>query len=100
MKMVEICTMDYLPGYKITKNLGIVFGSKVMNKALETDDNTNIEQLLDITRQEATSIIVEHALRRHATAIVNVRLTTTNLGNNMIECQVSGMAVKAEEINE
>lgn len=37
-----------------------------MNKALETDDNTNIEQLLDITRQEATSIIVEHALRRHA----------------------------------
>ena len=97
MKMVEICTMDYLPGYKITKN---VFGSKVMNKALETDDNTNIEQLLDITRQEATSIIVEHALRRHATAIVNVRFTTTNLGNNMIECQVSGMAVKAEEINE
>ena len=86
MKMVEICT--------------IVFGSKVMNKALETDDNTNIEQLLDITRQEATSIIVEHALRRHATAIVNVRFTTTNLGNNMIECQVSGMAVKAEEINE
>ena len=40
--MIEICTMDYLPGYQITKNLGIVFGSKVMNKSLENDDNTNI----------------------------------------------------------
>lgn len=100
MDMIEICTMDYLPGYRITKNLGIVFGSKVMHKALESDDNTDIEQLLDITRQEATSLIVEHALRRHATAIINVCFTTTNLGNNMIECQVSGMAVKAEKIDE
>ncbi|MEI3326963.1 MAG: hypothetical protein V8R64_11185 [Thomasclavelia sp.] len=57
MKMVEICTMDYLPGYKITKNLGIVFGSKVMNKALETDDNTNIEQLVRIVEHAFTSIV-------------------------------------------
>lgn len=100
MNMIEICTMDYLPGYKITKNLGIVFGSKILNKSLESDDNTNIEQLLDITRQEALSMIIEHALRRHATAIIDVRFTTTNLGNNMIECQVSGMAIKAEKIDE
>lgn len=100
MNMVEMSTMDYIPGYKITKNLGIVFGSKIMNHALECDDNTNIEQLLDTTRQDAMSMLVEHASRRHATAIINVRFTTTNLGNNMIECQVSGMAVKAELINE
>lgn len=100
MNMIEMSTIDYLPGYRITKNLGIVFGSKIMNRALESDDNVNIAHLLDQTRQEAMAEILEHASRRHATAIINVRFTTTNLGNNMIECQVSGMAVKAEKIDE
>lgn len=100
MDMIEMSTMDYLPGYKITKNLGIVFGSKIMNRALESDDNVNIAQLLDHTRQDAMAETVAQASRRHATAIINVRFTTTNLGHNMIECQVSGMAVKAEKIDE
>ena len=46
------------------------------------------------------ALTVEQAMRRHASAIINVRFTTTNLGHNMIECQVSGMAVKAEKIDE
>ena len=75
MDMIEVSTIDYLPGYRITKSLGIVFSSKIMNQAIASD-NTNIEEMLDTARQEA------------------------NLGNNMIECQVSGMAVKAEKIDE
>ena len=70
-----------------------------MNQAIASD-NTNIEEMLDTARQEAMAETVAQASRRHASAIVNVRFTTTNLGNNMIECQVSGMAVKAEKIDE
>lgn len=100
MDMIEMSTMDYIPGYKITKNLGIVFGSKILNQALESDDNIDIEQLLDAKRQDAMALTVEQAMRRHASAIINVRFTTTNLGHNMIECQVSGIAVKAEKVDE
>ena len=91
--------IEYLPGYRITKSLGIVFSSKIMNQAIASD-NTNIEEMLDTARQEAMAETVAQASRRHASAIINVRFTTTNLGNNMIECQVSGMAVKAEKIDE
>ena len=99
MDMIEVSTIDYLPGYGITKSLGIVFSSKIMNQAIASD-NTNIEEMLDTARQEAMAETVAQASRRHASAIINVRFTTTNLGNNMIECQVSGMAVKAEKIDE
>lgn len=99
MNMIEMSTIDYLPGYRIVKNLGIVFSGKIMNQAL-ANDNSDIEEMLDTTRQEAMAETVAQATRRHATAIINVRFTTTNLGNNMIECQVSGMAVKAEKIDE
>lgn len=99
MDMIEVSTIDYLPGYQITKSLGIVFSSKIMNQAIASD-NTNIEEMLDTARQEAMAETVAQASRRHASAIINVRFTTTNLGNNMIECQVSGMAVKAEKIDE
>ena len=99
MDMIEVRTIDYLPGYRITKSLGIVFSSKIMNQAIASD-NTNIEEMLDTARQEAMAETVAQASRRHASAIINVRFTTTNLGNNMIECQVSGMAVKAEKIDE
>ena len=97
MDMIEVSTIDYLPGYRITKSL--VFSSKIMNQAIASD-NTNIEEMLDTARQEAMAETVAQASRRHASAIINVRFTTTNLGNNMIECQVSGMAVKAEKIDE
>lgn len=99
MDMIEVSTIDYLPGYRITKSLEIVFSSKIMNQAIASD-NTNIEEMLDTARQEAMAETVAQASRRHASAIINVRFTTTNLGNNMIECQVSGMAVKAEKIDE
>ena len=99
MDMIEVSTIDHLPGYRITKSLGIVFSSKIMNQAIASD-NTNIEEMLDTARQEAMAETVAQASRRHASAIINVRFTTTNLGNNMIECQVSGMAVKAEKIDE
>ena len=99
MDMIEVSTIYYLPGYRITKSLGIVFSSKIMNQAIASD-NTNIEEMLDTARQEAMAETVAQASRRHASAIINVRFTTTNLGNNMIECQVSGMAVKAEKIDE
>ena len=99
MDMIEVSKIDYLPGYRITKSLGIVFSSKIMNQAIASD-NTNIEEMLDTARQEAMAETVAQASRRHASAIINVRFTTTNLGNNMIECQVSGMAVKAEKIDE
>ena len=87
MDMIEVSTIDYLPGYRITKSLGIVFSSKIMNQAIASD-NTNIEEMLDTARQEAMAETVAQASRRHASAIINVRFTTTNLGNNMIECQV------------
>ena len=100
MDMIEVSTIDYLPGYRITKSLGIVFSSKIMNQAIASD-NTNIEEMLDTQGDKKRwQKTVAQASRRHASAIINVRFTTTNLGNNMIECQVSGMAVKAEKIDE
>ena len=73
---------------------------ELANNLIQSDDNIDIEQLLDAKRQDAMALTVEQAMRRHASAIINVRFTTTNLGHNMIECQVSGMAVKAEKIDE
>ena len=51
MDMIEVSTIDYLPGYRITKSLGIVFSSKIMNQAIASD-NTNIEEMLDTARQD------------------------------------------------
>ena len=53
--------------------------------------------MLDTARQEAMAETVAQASRRHASAIINVRFTTTNLGNNMIECQVSGMQLRRKK---
>jgi len=50
MDMIEVSTIDYLPGYRITKSLGIVFSSKIMNQAIASD-NTNIEEMLDTARR-------------------------------------------------
>ncbi|MFQ7174718.1 MAG: hypothetical protein ACLRQF_23360 [Thomasclavelia ramosa] len=64
MDMIEVSTIDYLPGYRITKSLGIVFSSKIMNQAIASD-NTNIEEMLDTARQEAMAETVAQASRRH-----------------------------------
>ena len=76
MDMIEVSTIDYLPGYRITKSLGIVFSSKIMNQAIASD-NTNIEEMLDTARQEAMAETVAQASRRHASAIINVRSART-----------------------
>ena len=99
MDMIEVSTIDYLPGYRITKSLGIVFSSKIMNPAIASD-NTNNEEMLDTARQEAMAETVAQACLINASAIINVRFTTTNVGKNIIFFQVSGMAVTAEKIDE
>ena len=55
---------------------------------------------VNLTRQEAMAETVAQASRRPSLAIINVRFTATNLGNNMIECQVSGIAVMGGKIDE
>ena len=108
--MVElhmVTTAFELPGYRITENLGMVRGIVVRSRSivgnigagLQTLFGGNITiytQLCEETRSETYHLMVHHAERNGANAIIGVRYDATEVMAGLTEVLCYGTAVIAE----
>jgi uncharacterized protein YbjQ (UPF0145 family) len=93
-----------LPGYRVTRNLGVVRGITVRSRsifgtiggALQTLAGGNISlftELCEKTRAEAFDTMAAHAEQIGGNAVVGVRYDTTELMNGVTEMVCYGTAV-------
>ena len=96
-----------LPGYRITKGLGVVRGIVVRSRSivgtigasLQTLFGGNITlytELCERAREDAHRLMVEHAGQLGANAIIGVRYDATELIGGVTEVLAYGTAVHAE----
>jgi uncharacterized protein YbjQ (UPF0145 family) len=93
-----------LPGYRTVRQLGVVRGVTVRSRglvgqfaaSLRTIAGGKIHEYVSLceqTREEAFDLMLEHAEKLGANAIVGVRYDATELGENMTEVLAYGTAV-------
>jgi uncharacterized protein YbjQ (UPF0145 family) len=109
MKHPMTSTTFTIEGYRIVKQLGVVRGIVVrsrsvigtMGAALQTFFGGNISlftELCERTRAESFELMVDHANRIGAKAIVGVRYDTTELMDGVSEVLCYGTAVVVEPV--
>lgn len=97
-----------IPGYKITKTLGISKGIIVRSRSifgsiagsLQTLVGGNITlftELCEQTREEAFNLMIKHAEDKGANAVIGVRYDTTELLQGVTEVLCYGTAVIIEK---
>jgi len=104
-----VTTALEIAGYKITENLGIVRGITVRSRSLfgniaggfQTLWGGNItiyQELCEKTRIEAFEIMMEHAEKIGANAIISMRYDANEVMQGVTEVLAYGTAVKVEKI--
>jgi uncharacterized protein YbjQ (UPF0145 family) len=102
-----ITTSFELPGYQISKSLGLVRGVTVRSRSilgtlgasLETIVGGNItlfETMCEKTREQALELMMEHAAQRGANAVIGVRYDATEVMQGVTEVIAYGTAVQVE----
>jgi uncharacterized protein YbjQ (UPF0145 family) len=102
-----VTTAFELPGYRVTKNLGLVRGITVRSRSilgtlgasLQTVVGGNItlfETMCEETREQALDLMMEHAAERGANAVLGVRYDATEIMQGVTEVIAYGTAVLAE----
>ncbi|MDQ1522613.1 MAG: hypothetical protein QOG00_2834 [Pyrinomonadaceae bacterium] len=102
-----VTTAFELPGFRITRNLGIVRGIVVRSRNLFVNigavfnsmvggNITAWTNLCEQTRREAFEIMVQHATELGANAIIGARYDATELGSGITEVLAYGTAVVVE----
>lgn len=102
-----ITTAQELPGYRITRNLGVVRGIIVRSRSilgnigasLQTLFGGNITiytELCENARDDAHRLMLEHAGQLGANAIIGVRYDATEIADGVAEVLAYGTAVYAE----
>jgi uncharacterized protein YbjQ (UPF0145 family) len=98
-----------LPGYRVTRNLGVVRGVTVRSRGLVGQFAASLRtigggkiyeyvSLCEETREEAFDLMVKHAEQLGANAIIGVRYDATELAENMTEVLAYGTAVRVEQV--
>lgn len=93
-----------IPGYRTVRQLGVVRGVTVRSRgligqfaaSLRTIAGGKIHEYVSLceqTRAEAFDLMLEHAEKLGANAIIGVRYDATELGENMTEVLAYGTAV-------
>jgi uncharacterized protein YbjQ (UPF0145 family) len=96
-----------LPGYRITRSLGLVRGITVRSRsvvgsvgaALQTIVGGNITILTELcerTREEAFDLMIQHAEQLAANAVLSVRYDATEVMKGVTEVLCYGTAVIAQ----
>lgn len=109
VRTVMLTNIDYFPGKKISRYLGLVSGSTIRAKHFGTDflaslknliggELTGYTDLLNQSRQEATDRMVEQAKVLGANAILNVRFSTSSVAQGAAELYAYGTAVICEDL--
>ncbi len=102
-----ITTAFELPGYRVSKNLGVVRGIVVRSRSivgnigagLQTLFGGNITlytQLCERARADAHQLMVEHAAQVGANAIIGVRYDANEITAGVTEVLAYGTAVQVE----
>ncbi|HEX8455802.1 MAG TPA: YbjQ family protein [Pyrinomonadaceae bacterium] len=102
-----VTTAFELPGFRVTRNLGIVRGIVVRSRNLFVNigavfnsmvggNITAWTNLCEQTRREAFEIMIQHATEVGANAIIGARYDATELGSGITEVLAYGTAVIVE----
>jgi uncharacterized protein YbjQ (UPF0145 family) len=102
-----VTTAFELPGFKISKNLGISRGIIVRSRSivgsigagLQTIFGGNISiftQLCERTREDAFALMLQHAADIGANAVIGMRYDATELAGGVTEVLAYGTAVVVE----
>jgi uncharacterized protein YbjQ (UPF0145 family) len=102
-----VTTSNDLPGYRVTRNLGMVRGVVVRSRSilgtigagLQTIVGGNITlftELCEKTRQHAYELMVQHAAERGANAIIAMRYDANEVMQGVTEVLAYGTAVQVE----
>ena len=104
MPKLLISTLESVPGYTVSKHLGLVQGSSVRAKHMGRDimaglknmvggELTGYTELLQETRDEAIARMEAEAEAIGANAVLNVRLSTASITSGAAEVFAYGAAV-------
>ncbi|MEO3993772.1 MAG: YbjQ family protein [Desulfurococcaceae archaeon TW002] len=107
VKDIIVTTLEFVPGYKIKKVLGIVSGSTVRARNIGRDivaalrnlaggEIVEYTELLANSRNEALSRMIEKAKALGANAVLGVRFTTASIMSGAAEIVAYGTAVMIE----
>ena len=107
MDNTMITTSLELPGYKVTKNLGVVRGIVVRSRSIVGNiiggihslfggNITVYTQLCEQARSEAFQLMRQHAQSMRANAIIGMRYDATELMAGLTEVLCYGTAVVTE----
>jgi uncharacterized protein YbjQ (UPF0145 family) len=103
-----LTNLEYVPGKKISKHLGLVQGSTVRSKHVGRDimagvknifggELTGYTELLHESREEAINRMTEQAQSIGANAILNIRFSTSSITQGASELFTYGTAVVLED---
>ena len=104
-----VTTALELPGYRIVRNIGVVRGIVVRSRnvfasigaGLQTLVGGNITLLTDLcekTRQDAFTMMTEHAAQHGANAVIMARYDANELMQGVTEVLAYGTAVWVEKV--
>jgi uncharacterized protein YbjQ (UPF0145 family) len=102
-----VTNIEIIPGKRITKHMGLVQGSSVRAKHVGRDIMAGLKnifggelkgytELLQESREEAVSRMVEQARAVGANAVLNVRFSTSSIAAGAAELFAYGTAVVLE----
>jgi uncharacterized protein YbjQ (UPF0145 family) len=105
----NVTTAFELPGYRVTRNLGIVRGIIVRSRSvfgtigasLQTIVGGNISIFSDLceqTRRDAFELMLQHAAALGANAVVGTRYDATEIMQGVTEVLAYGTAVVVEPV--
>jgi uncharacterized protein YbjQ (UPF0145 family) len=105
--MSMVTTAFELPGYRITRNCGIVRGIIVRSRSvlgnfaagLQTIIGGNITIFSDLcerTREDAFELMLQHAAEHGANAVIGMRYDATEVMQGVTEVLAYGTAVQVE----
>jgi uncharacterized protein YbjQ (UPF0145 family) len=109
VNMSMVTTAFELPGYRITRNCGIVRGIIVRSRSvlgnfaagLQTIIGGNITIFSDLcerTREDAFELMLQHAAEHGANAVIGMRYDATEVMQGVTEVLAYGTAVQVEPI--
>ncbi len=106
-----LTNIEYIPGKKITKHLGLVSGSTIRAKNVGADILASLKNLvggelkgytdlLNQSREESVERMKQQAQTLGANAVLNVRFSTSSVAQGAAELYAYGTAVVVESDTE
>jgi uncharacterized protein YbjQ (UPF0145 family) len=105
---IIIVSTPYVPGYKITKTIGVTWGLIVRSRGLGRNITAGLRsivggeiheytELLNQSREQALDRLKEHAQAIGANAVVSMQFDSSEIGGVMTELLAYGTAVTVEK---